>query len=250
MIFLSFIKYFIIFAKKINMENLRNQAVGDIVARNFRTAAVFSKAGIDFCCGGKKNITESWIEKGIDINDLETELNKVLEEPVSRSHNFNEWKLGFLADYILNTHHTFVKEKLPDLVFYTRKIASVHGDNHPELMEVASLFGKISDELTQHLVKEEEVLFPAIKEVSGGKNLHLQGIIKSEIQRMLGEHEFAGGAMDTINRLTSNYLIPSDACNTYMVTLKLLKEFEDDLHIHVHLENNILFPKSLKIADS
>jgi regulator of cell morphogenesis and NO signaling len=173
-----------------------------------------------------------------------------LDLPISHSQNFNSWKLDFLCDYILNTHHSYVKEKLPMLIFYTRKIASVHGGNHPELTEVASLFGKLHDELIGHLQMEEEVLFPAVKALVSEENSSNKVVIKTEIQRMLKEHEFVGGAMDTINQLTLNYFIPPDACNTYSVTLKLLKEFEEDLHIHVHLENNILFPKCLIIAES
>jgi regulator of cell morphogenesis and NO signaling len=232
------------------MENLRTRTVGEIVALNFRTADVFSNAGIDFCCGGKKSMLESCLEKGIDMDDLENELKTVLDSPISRSHNFNEWKLDFLADYIVNTHHTFVKEKLPALIFYIRKIASVHGENHPELIEVASLFGQLNEELLQHLQREEEVLFPALKATMRENNSSQKSVIKTEIHRMFGEHEFAGGTMDTISQLTFNYNIPPDACNTYSVALKLLKEFEEDLHVHVHLENNILYPKSLVLAES
>ena len=163
--------------------------------------------------------------------------------------NFKEWDLGFLCDYIVNTHHKFVLKNLPELVFYTQKISNVHGDHHPELTEVASLFAKIHDELLQHLKNEEEVLFPAIRTLLKQPSDEARANIVSEIQRMQGEHEFAGGAMDKINVLTHNYLIPEDACNTYRVSLKLLEQFEDDLHIHVHLENNILYPKALKLAE-
>jgi regulator of cell morphogenesis and NO signaling len=132
-------------------------------------------------------------------------------------------------------------------VFYTKKIASVHGSHHPELIEVADLFEKINTELLQHLKKEEEVLFPSIKEVIKSNSTVAKATIISEISRMSGEHEFAGGAMDKINEITSNYLIPEDGCNTYGVTFKLLHQFEEDLHVHVHLENNILYPKALAL---
>ena len=161
--------------------------------------------------------------------------------------NFKNWDAGFLSDYIVNTHHKFVVKNLPDLVFYTQKIANVHGGHHPELIEVADLFAKINDELLQHLKNEEEVLFPAIKEAVQANSAKAKQTIKSEIERMLGEHEFAGGAMDKINVITKGYQVPDDGCNTYRVAFKLLEQFEDDLHTHVHLENNILFPKALKI---
>jgi regulator of cell morphogenesis and NO signaling len=137
---------------------------------------------------------------------------------------------------------------LPELVGYTKKIASVHGENHKELIEVADLFSQISLELTQHMKKEEEVLFPAIKKITSNGSSENKMIVKSVIERLSGEHESAGGAMDKINEITNNYSVPADGCNTYQVTFKLLQQFEDDLHNHVHLENNILFPNALESA--
>jgi len=223
--------------------------IGEIVANDFRAASLFKDAGIDFCCGGNKSLTEACKEKGADESHLIQQLETLAQIPVSGAMNFKEWDLGFLSDYIVNTHHKFVLKNLPELVFYTQKIANVHSDHHPELIEVASLFTKINEELLQHLKNEEEVLFPAIKEAEKNASSSVESTIVSEITRMQGEHEFAGGAMDTINVLTHNYLIPEDACNTYRVALKLLEQFEDDLHIHVHLENNILYPKALKLAE-
>ena len=222
--------------------------IGEIVANDFRAASMFKEAGIDFCCGGNKSLTEACKEKGADESHLIQQLETLAQTPVSGAMNFKEWELGFLSDYIVNTHHKFVLKNLPELVFYTQKIASVHGEHHPELKEVASLFTKINEELLQHLKNEEEVLFPAIKEAEKRATAEVKSTIVSEITRMQGEHEFAGGAMDKINVLTNNYLIPEDACNTYRVSLKLLEQFEDDLHVHVHLENNILYPKALKLA--
>ncbi len=223
--------------------------IGEIVANDFRAAAIFKEAGIDFCCGGNKSLTDACREKGADESGLIQQLDALSQTPVTGAMNFKEWELGFLSDYIVNTHHKFVLKNLPELVFYTQKIADVHGAHHPELIEVASLFTKINEELLQHLKNEEEVLFPAIKEAEKHASQLVKSTIISEITRMQGEHEFAGGAMDKINVLTQNYLIPDDACNTYRVSLKLLEQFEDDLHIHVHLENNILYPKALKMAE-
>ncbi len=222
--------------------------IGEIVANDFRAASMFKEAGIDFCCGGNKSLSKACKEKGADESYLIQQLETLAQTPVSGAMNFKEWDLGFLSDYIVNTHHKFVLKNLPELVFYTQKIANVHGEHHPELIEVASLFTKINEELLQHLKNEEEVLFPAIKEAEKNASPEVKATIVSEITRMQGEHEFAGGAMDKINVLTNNYLIPEDACNTYRVSLKLLEQFEDDLHIHVHLENNILYPKALKLA--
>jgi len=223
--------------------------IGEIVTNDFRAASLFKEAGIDFCCGGNKSLTKACNEKGTDVSHLVQQLEILSQTPVSGTLNFKEWELSFLIDYIINTHHKFVLKNLPELVFYTQKIADVHGDHHPELIEVASLFFKINEELLQHLKNEEEVLFPAVKQAEKNISTEIKSTIVSEITRMQDEHEFAGGAMDKINVLTNNYFLPDDACNTYRVALKLLEQFEDDLHIHVHLENNILYPKALKLVE-
>ena len=225
-----------------------DKTVGEIVALDYRAAEVFKEAGIDFCCGGKRSIEDSCSEKGIDKDEIIRKLEMLQSTPYTGTHNFIEWEPVFLCDYIVNTHHKYVLKTLPDLVMYTEKIASVHGKGHPELKEVASLFTKINRELLQHLKNEEEVLFPAIREVLKSGSASAKEIIKSEIARMSDEHEFAGGAMDRINVITSGYRVPDDGCNTYNVAFKLLMEFEDDLHTHVHLENNILYAKALSLA--
>lgn len=231
--------------EKIQFENL---TVGEIVANDFRTSSVFKKAGIDFCCGGKQLFLEACTENKIDALELENEILKITEEPVNEFMNFKNWNPVFLSEYIVNTHHKFVLKNLPELVFYTQKIASVHGEHHPELVEIADLFGKINTELLQHLKNEEEVLFPAIKEVVLTNSAKAKETIKSEIERMFGEHDFAGGAMDDINKISKGYQVPEDGCNTYRVAFKLLEQFEDDIHTHVHLENNILYPKALELT--
>lgn len=227
---------------------LKNLTVGEIVANDFRTSSVFKKAGIDFCCGGKQSFSEACKLNGINALELESEILKIAEEPANEFMNFKNWDPVFLSEYIMNTHHKFVLKNLPELVFYTQKIASVHGDHHPELFEVADLFVKINAELLQHLKNEEEILFPAIKEVVNTNSAKAKETIVSEITRMTGEHEFAGGAMDEINKITKGYKVPEDGCNTYRVAFKMLEQFEDDLHTHVHLENNILYPKALELS--
>lgn len=229
-------------------EELIKAAIGDIVTNDFRAAALFKKAGLDFCCGGKKSLSEACAEKNLPVDTLVAEIQELENLPADKTHNFREWAPSFLADYIVNTHHKYVLRTLPDLVFYTAKIAEVHGERHSELREVAGLFSQINEELLQHLGKEEQVLFPALKRVQETGSADDKSVIISEISRMTGEHEFAGGAMDKINEMTRGYLVPGDACNTYAVTLKLLGEFEDDLHIHVHLENNILYPAAMEMA--
>lgn len=227
-------------------DDINNLTVGKIVAMDFRAAAVFKEEGIDFCCGGKKSLKDTCSEKVLDISQIKEKLDKLKEVPNSAVYNFIEWEPGFLCDYIVNTHHKYVLNTLPELVHYTSKISDVHGDSHPELKEVSSLFLQINNELLQHLKNEEEVLFPAVKEYMSKGSVAAGKTILSEISRLSDEHEFAGGAMDKINIITQGYKVPAYGCNTYHVAFKLLAEFEDDLHIHVHLENNVLFPKFLK----
>jgi regulator of cell morphogenesis and NO signaling len=226
------------------------RTIGEIVALDFRAAGIFKKAGIDFCCGGKKSLEKACEENAIDSAPLVAELMELESKPAGHTKNFLDWDLGFLCDYIVNTHHLYVLKTLPELVFYTRKIAQVHGAHHPELLEVAELFGKINAELLQHLQHEEEVLFPAIKKALRNPTQEVMNLIISEIDRMSGEHEFAGGAMDRINAITMHYRVPEDGCNTYHVTFQMLEQFEDDLHIHVHLENNILYSRALAISNT
>ncbi len=176
------------------------------------------------------------------------EIIKATQDTANTFMDFKSWEPGFLSDYIVNTHHKFVLKNLPELLFYTKKIADVHGEHHPELIEIAGLFKQINDELLQHLKNEEEVLFPAIKEAAQSGSEAAKATIKSEIERMFGEHEFAGGTMDHINVISKGYQVPADGCNTYQVAFDLLEKFEDDLHVHVHLENNILYPKALSLA--
>lgn len=230
-------------------DSFTEPTIGEIVADDFRAASLFKKEGIDFCCGGNKSLSQACAEKGVDPVEFERKLFTLTETPVSGNQNFKEWKLDFLSDYIVNTHHVYVLKTLPELLFYTQKIATVHGEHHPELIEVARLFSRINEELLQHLKNEEEVLFPAIKEALSTNSSEAKKLIITEIERMQGEHEFAGGAMDQINEMTQNYRVPDDGCNTYRVSFKLLEQFEDDLHVHVHLENNILYPKALKLAE-
>lgn len=229
------------------MKNLKDVQVGEIVTRDFRAAEVFKKVGIDFCCGGGQNLEEACKEKQLDLALLEQELTELGQTPVNHATNFKDWDLDFLCDYIQNTHHKTVLRLLPQLLGYTRKIADVHGAHHPELLIVADMFVEINAELLQHLRNEEEVLFPAIKEVLSSGSAEEKAVVVSEIMRMKGEHEFAGSAMDKINVLSSGYAVPTDGCSTYEVTYKLLEQFEDDLHVHVHLENNILYPKALNL---
>jgi regulator of cell morphogenesis and NO signaling len=224
----------------------KSALLGTIVTEDFRAASILKEAGIDFCCGGSKSLDTACREKDIPVEGIVTRLQELENVPASPHLNYKDWEPGFLADYIVNTHHSYVKKMLPELEFYTAKIAGVHGQHHPELIQVAAMFRKIMAELTPHLQQEEQTLFPAIKALIAG-DTEKRDVIRDEIRRMKGEHEFAGTTMDFIRQLTLDYTVPEDGCQTYRLTFQMLEAFEDDLHTHVHLENNILYPAALKL---
>ena len=231
-------------------EEISSMTVGEIVAKDFRAASILKDLGIDFCCGGKKGFEETCAEKGIDPSVLKEKIIALESAPEISTYNYNEWEPGFLCDYITNTHHKYVLKSLPDLVFYTSKISDVHGDRHSELREVKELFMEVNNELLKHLESEEKVFFPAIKEFMANGSQSSKKIIESEIEHLTAEHEFVGSAIDRINVLTKGYKVPEDGCNTYSLAFRLLEQFEDDLHIHIHLENNILIPKIIKALNN
>jgi regulator of cell morphogenesis and NO signaling len=230
-----------------NMEEYKTMKVGDIVAKDFRSAAIFKAAGIDFCCGGEQILEKICNDKKISIAAIEKELLDMANTEPDTDYNYSEWDLGVLCDYIVNTHHKTVMELLPQITCYTHKIADVHGERHPELAGIAKLFAKVDAELRPHLLNEEQVLFPAIREVLRSNSNDSKLVTLKEIAIMKCEHEYAGSVLDRIRQLSMNFMVPPDGCSTYHLTYKLLEQFEDDLHIHVHLENNILYPKALAL---
>ena len=229
---------------------LGTTTIGEIVAADFRTAKVFETHGIDFCCGGKVALATICSEKGFDLATIIRELEAVQNTPADRSQNYSSWTLPFLADYIVNTHHAYLKENDAQIAAYARKIAGVHGAHHPEVIEIAAIFDKIVTDMTAHLREEEEVFFPALKRADAARisgttpEAKDRDTIRASLLRLHREHEEIGDAVHSIRHLAKDYAIPGDVCNTFMVTYQKLKEFEDDLHKHVHLENNILFPKA------
>jgi len=229
---------------------LGTTTIGEIVAADFRTAKVFESHGIDFCCGGKVALATICSEKGFDLATIIRELVAVQNTPADRSQNYSSWTLPFLADYIVNTHHAYLKENDAQIAAYARKIAGVHGAHHPEVIEIAAIFDKIATDMTAHLKEEEEVFFPALKRADAARvsgtapEAKDRDTIRVSLLRLHREHEEIGDAVHAIRHLAKDYAIPGDVCNTFMVTYQKLKEFEDDLHRHVHLENNILFPKA------
>ena len=238
------------------METLQKNTqkeIGQYVADDFRTAAIFSKHKIDFCCNGNRTIEEACEKKGIDSNMLLDELNQVLDSKGGESIDYKSWPLDLLAEYIEKKHHRYVEEKTPVLRQFLDKLCKVHGERHPELFEVNKLFTASAGELASHLKKEELILFPFIKKMVAAKleNGAVQspqfGTVENPIAMMMEEHDNEGQRFRDIAELTNNYTPPADACNAYKVTYAMLDEFEKDLHLHIHLENNILFPEAIKL---
>ena len=237
------------------MTILEDQIIGELVAQDYRTASVFKKYGIDFCCQGNRTINDACEAKEIDGKSVVSDLNALTQSQTESAIDFKSWPMDLLADYIEKKHHRYVEEKIPQLLSFLLKLEQVHGAQHPELFEIKKLFKRSADELTQHMKKEELILFPFIKKmVEANRNdtpINIPGFgsISNPIAMMLEEHENEGERFEKIMELSNNYTPPADACNTYKVTFKMLQEFEADLHAHIHLENNILFPSAVVLQD-
>jgi regulator of cell morphogenesis and NO signaling len=228
--------------------------IRDIVAADYRTAAVFQAYGLDFCCRGNRTVEEACADLGVPLDDVLRDLAEVTAlPPVGCAPRYDTWDLESLIGHIVSKHHAYVRQQLPVVRARAEKVARVHGERHPEMLEVSETFERVAEEMTSHMMKEEKVLFPYISKLvaaSGGLTsapFPPFGTVANPIRMMEAEHESAGGAMADIRRLTGGYRAPQDACGTYAVLLQELEAFEEDLHQHVHLENNILFPKALRL---
>ena len=232
----------------------RKSTVADLVVEDFRNAEIFRKFGIDFCCGGKVSVAEACDKNDLSFHEVLEELQSIPQLP-HNTINYDDLKLDTLIDHIVSTHHTYVRESLPMLDEFSTKVARVHGESHPEVVEIFQNYRNVSDELKSHMMKEENILFPYIKEIAAAQdtssNLPLCpfGNVSNPIRMMEQEHESAGGSLYEIKRLSNNYTPPENACNTYRVLYAKLQEFENNLHEHIHLENNILFPKAIEMEN-
>lgn len=232
--------------------DIRNEQIGSIVANDFRTAAIFKKYGIDFCCKGGRTIEEATEKKGLDKNKIYQDIES-LPQSNGGEIDFTSWPLDLLSDYVEKTHHRYIREKSPILQQFLDKLCKVHGSRHPELFEIKELFEESVKDLGEHLVKEEQILFPFIRKMieSKTKNTDFEqphfGTVENPVNMMMHEHTAEGERFEKISALSDAYTPPADACNTYRVAYQMLEDFENDLHRHIHLENNILFPKSIEM---
>ncbi len=220
--------------------------VGELVKQRPARSRIFEKFKIDYCCGGKIPLAEACEKRGVDpesvlqaISDDETTLGSFVDA--------DAMSLTELADHIVATHHDHLREELPRLDFMTRKVAAVHGDGEPRLQQIREVFVAFNDELTHHMEKEEQVLFPMIRVIdtaNSAPEFHC-GSLATPIQVMESEHDNAGNALEQFRELTDDYTPPEWACNTFRALYNGLAELEQNMHQHVHKENNVLFPKAL-----
>jgi regulator of cell morphogenesis and NO signaling len=224
--------------------------VGGIVAQKPALSRVFEQESIDYCCGGKKTLDEVCHKKGIDaqvlLATLEASLQASPEEPTVNPASMT---LTDLANHIEETHHAYLRTEFPRLDIMTEKVAAVHGEKNESLYAVRQTFLALVEELTSHMMKEEQILFPMVRQLESDEpasGFHC-GSITNPIRQMEVEHDIAGSALETLNELTEGYTPPEWACNTYRAMLDGLAHLESDMHQHIHKENNVLFPRAIEM---
>lgn len=239
------------------MQNLSTKTVREIALEMPVTTKVFEQYKIDYCCGGRKLLIEACRNVGVEPDTVLQQINEVLEtggdEQLDWLKNAN---IGEIADYIEEKHHTFTKYELENLPPLMEKVARVHGGNHPELLELKEQFRLLCEDLNPHLLKEEMILFPYIRKLDPNYPIQQNfsspcfGSVQNPIRMMMMEHEQAGDLLKKMREISKNYILPDGACPSYAALFNRLEAFEKDLHQHIHLENNLLFPKAIEIEDS
>ncbi len=227
-------------------------SVGDIVKSHFQTVKIFDYYQIDFCCGGKQSLSDACKKKSVDLNKILQQLEEVIKIPVL-TPKFDEMPLGELIQYIKEKHHSYIREQIPMLTKFLNKIEQVHGSHHPEIELINTHFKESVKNLSEHMEKEETELFPLIEnlvKIQNGKLSNASSFTidaEESISSLIQDHENEGSRFEEISRLTLGYQPPQGACNTFRAAYENLFAFEKDLHRHVHLENNILFPKAINL---
>ncbi|MBI2967307.1 MAG: iron-sulfur cluster repair di-iron protein [Bacteroidetes bacterium] len=236
------------------METIRDLPLSELAIRRYQAIATLEKYGLDYCCHGDRSLEESCREKNLNIADVEDEIRRSHQtENPNPSSGFENMELNLLVDHILQVHHAFLRRQIPVISEHLSKVSTKHGDNHHEVKEITYCFAKLRSEIEYHMRKEEEILFPYIcflaEAASKGESINPPPFqsIRNPIRMMESEHEVAGDILKEIRKWSNNFQVPGDACTTFQVTYKELEEVEKDLHMHIHLENNILFPRSIEL---
>jgi regulator of cell morphogenesis and NO signaling len=230
-------------------EKGKEKTIGQLAAEDYKKALVFKKLGIDFCCGGKKTLSEAAREKGLNVQQIEDEFKSIPDNKSDNNKDFLAWSTSELVNHILEYHHNYVKKTLPEMTQILSKVVGVHSDDHPELFEVSKNFVSMASGLMEHMEKEENILFPYINTLEKlvKKNAPQGPILREAIRAMEDDHQSVAFYFDKIREATNEYKIPQGACNSFRILYISLNEFEQDLKQHVHLENNILFPKAIDL---
>ena len=224
--------------------------IGQLVAERPERGRLFEKLGIDYCCGGRTSLNEACAKRGLDPDEVRAQLRASDACPVVGAEP--DWataSLSHLADHIETTHHRLMRAELPRAAALVSKVARVHGQRHPQLLELRRVFEEFALDLLAHMDKEDSVLFPRIRRVEASPGpADVAPALDQPVRAMMTEHDEAGRALSRMRALTNGYAPPLDACGTYRVMLSALRDIETDMHTHVHKENNILFPRALKAA--
>ena len=233
------------------------RTVGEIAAATPSATREFEKLGIDYCCGGSRTLGDACAEAKIPVDEVLARLEKSTASSTAGDHK--DWQNQPLADliaHITSTHHVFVRQECPRIAALAGKVVGVHGNNHPELLQVQEIFSALAEELSVHLMKEEQVLFPYIFRLEesfvAGEPAPpaMFGTVVNPVRMMMQEHDGAGEALRALRSVTHDYAVPSDACISYRTLYQALEGFEADLHQHIHLENNILFPRAVAMESN
>jgi regulator of cell morphogenesis and NO signaling len=232
------------------------QTVRDIALENPATIRVFEKFGIDYCCGGRKPLTEACEANSIAVDEVIAALERALTEPMPQAKSWAGKPLADLVSHIVNKHHAFVNQEIPRLTQLAARVVARHGDTMPELPIIQAKVADLVEELSSHLGKEEMILFPHIVKLERAMvegqpaPRGCFGTVSNPIAMMTSEHDSAGALIAELRRLSNDYTPPVGACPTFMNFYNSLREFEQDLHQHIHLENNILFPKAIALESA
>ena len=229
------------------------KTVREIALEQPTSIRIFERLGIDYCCGGRKPLTEACYERNLEIADVVAALDSAAQSPAPAGTDWQQASLRQLIDHIVATHHAYVMAELPRLATLADKVVNRHGDTQAHLPVLKNLVAQLSEELTHHLGKEEHILFPYVVKLEAAQASGSEppagcfGSVTHPIAMMMHEHDDAGDVFAEIRKLTDNFTPPVGACPTYLAFYTGLKEFEQDLHQHIHLENNILFPRAIEL---
>lgn len=230
------------------------KTVRDVVLEMPAATRIFEKMKIDYCCGGERPLAEACAAAGVDIEEVARLLEQAEgSEQQTGAENFQSAPLSELVKHILDKHHVFTKQEIERLDALIKKVCSVHAERHPELLRINDLFQKLCDDLRPHMFKEEQILFPYIMQMEEAIDLNRApmsppfGTVSNPVRMMMSEHDRAGALLHAIREASGDFAVPEDGCISYETLYKALEGFEADLHQHIHLENNILFPRTVEM---